>query len=175
MCRSWFYVCLVGLTLYHFPVAFAKPFSELWVEKGTLLEPRAIGAHHISIGLSTELVHSASDQWQLAARYRLGRLESGVDNASIFGAGIQGRYLPHRRLEFSLSVETVYLTSHEFTKDNKKRDMGGPIQFLSQAGIAFALFEDFWLGYQIAHMSNADLYSKNPGLDLHQLVLKYKF
>lgn len=47
------------------------------------------------------------------------------------------------------------------------RDFGGPIEFVSHAGFDVRLSHGLAVGYRIQHMSNAGLYDRNPGLNMH--------
>jgi len=54
-------------------------------------------------------------------------------------------------------------------------DMGGFLQFTSSIGIHWKITEQFELGYDYQHTSNAGLYSDNDGLDMHAFTAAYSF
>jgi len=68
-------------------------------------------------------------------------------------------------------ISAALLSQHEFGREN----FGGPIQFVSHAGITFKLGANLGVGYRFQHMSNASIYKRNPGLELHLLELSYFF
>lgn len=67
-------------------------------------------------------------------------------------------------------LRPTWLFQDEFGKD----DYGGPIQFASHAGVTLKL-GSFTLSYRFQHLSNANLYDENPGLDLHLFGLGMRF
>jgi lipid A 3-O-deacylase PagL len=94
------------------------------------------------------------------------------------GAGFIGAVGPSLVLQGAgagISIEggilATVISQHEF----EQKDLGGPFQFTSHVGIAFALGRHLGVGYHFQHMSNADIYDQNPGLDLHALELRYRF
>jgi hypothetical protein len=68
-------------------------------------------------------------------------------------------------------VSAAFLSKHKFGREN----FGGPIQFVSHVGISFKLGTHLGVGYRFQHMSNASIYNRNPGLELHVLELSYFF
>jgi len=73
--------------------------------------------------------------------------------------------------EIIASSGPAYLSEHEF----KHRDLGGSFQFMSAIGFDFEVVDDWTFGYRFRHISNAGIYEKNPGLDLHLITLAYGF
>jgi hypothetical protein len=65
----------------------------------------------------------------------------------------------------------AYLSRYRFAD----KHLGGNLQFISHLGIEYLLQPELGLGYRVQHMSNADLYPENPGVDLHLLQLSYHF
>ena len=49
--------------------------------------------------------------------------------------------------------------------DNDSKDLGGPIQFRSGMELAYELDNDYRVGLNFSHMSNASLYESNPGVE----------
>jgi hypothetical protein len=68
-------------------------------------------------------------------------------------------------------ISAAFLSEHQFGREN----FGGPIQFVSHVGIGFKLGGNLGVGYRFQHMSNASIYKRNPGLELHMLELSYFF
>ena len=54
-------------------------------------------------------------------------------------------------------------------------NFGIPFQFTSHAGLNWEIGGQFGVGYRYQHLSNAHLSNHNPGLNLHGLVLSYRF
>jgi len=54
-------------------------------------------------------------------------------------------------------------------------DFGGIFQFTSHIGLSYLFTEHFGIGYRFQHMSNANIYDENPGLDMQMFILKYRF
>ena len=50
-------------------------------------------------------------------------------------------------------------------------DFGIPFQFTSHAGLNWEIGGHFGVGYRYQHMSHTHLSDRNPGLNLHGLVL----
>ncbi len=53
--------------------------------------------------------------------------------------------------------------------------LGGTFQFVNYIGILFRLHSKWSLNYRFQHMSNADIYTENPGLDFHFFEASYRF
>jgi hypothetical protein len=68
-------------------------------------------------------------------------------------------------------ISAAFLSEHKFDREN----FGGPIQFVSHVGISFKLGDNLGVGYRFQHMSNASIYKRNPGLELHLLEVSYFF
>lgn len=75
-----------------------------------------------------------------------------------------------RGLALECGFRPAWLVRHHFGTD----DFGGPLQFASHVGLAFEL-GPLILSYRLQHMSNAHLFKKNPGLDLHLIGLGMRF
>ncbi|HYG22391.1 MAG TPA: acyloxyacyl hydrolase [Verrucomicrobiae bacterium] len=79
------------------------------------------------------------------------------------------------RDDFPLSFETgsspTYISRHHFGN----RDFGGPFQFTTHAGLNWDVTGHVRFGYRYQHMSNAGIYRRNPGVNIHMLSLSYRF
>ncbi len=75
-----------------------------------------------------------------------------------------------------LPAEMIWLADHEFGhRGNGFKDYGGPFQFVTGIGLGYAITKNWLIGYQYEHMSNANMYEQNPGLDTHTLHIEYRF
>lgn len=70
---------------------------------------------------------------------------------------------PWKRLSFMAAVRPAFLEDHIFGQEN----LGGEIQFTEEIGLNVALTRYLSIGYRFQHLSNANLYQNNPGLDFH--------
>jgi hypothetical protein len=70
-----------------------------------------------------------------------------------------------------MGINPTYISKHQFGRD----DLGGAIQFTSHIGIDFHVTRQWAIGYRLQHMSNAGLYSPNPGVNIHMLEVGYRF
>lgn len=73
-------------------------------------------------------------------------------------------------LEFEVGFRPTWLTRDKFGNDN----FGGGLQFSSHAGVALNLGRVV-VSYRFQHLSNADVYDENDGLDLHLVGLGFRF
>lgn len=55
------------------------------------------------------------------------------------------------------------------------KDYGGPWQFVGKLGASYQLSSLWQFGYAYVHMSNGNLYDKNPSFNGHSLFAKYQF
>lgn len=78
--------------------------------------------------------------------------------------------LPGGRWALDGGLRPAWLFRDKFGKD----DYGGPVQFASHVGVTLHLGQ-FALSYRFQHLSNANLYDKNSGLDLHLFGLGMRF
>jgi hypothetical protein len=72
---------------------------------------------------------------------------------------------PNGKWEIELGSRAGYLSRYRFDQIN----LGGNFQFISHLGILTRLSPNFGLGYLFQHISNANIYDHNPGLNLHML------
>lgn len=75
---------------------------------------------------------------------------------------------PWKRVAFMAAVRPAFLEDHIFGKEN----LGGEIQFTEEIGINVTLTKYISIGYRFQHLSNANLYDNNPGLDFHALEVR---
>jgi hypothetical protein len=119
-------------------------------------------------------------QWDLGSRWTFGTflegnagaLTGGGDTGLVVSAG-GGFYFDgfNDLLEISFGLNPTYISEDQFGEE----DFGGPIQFTSYINLNITFAKHFMIGYRLQHMSNAGLYSANPGVNLHMVVLGYRF
>ena len=112
--------------------------------------------------------------WFLSTRINLsaGALRGGGDTGFIGSAGPSITLsMVQDRIFLDGGISAALLSEHKFGQEN----FGGPIQFISHVGISFKLSDNLGVGYRFQHMSNASIYNRNPGLELHMFELSYFF
>lgn len=112
--------------------------------------------------------------WFLSTRINLsaGALRGGGDTGFIGSAGPSITLsMVQDRIFLDGGISAALLSEHKFGQEN----FGGPIQFISHVGISFKLGANLGVGYRFQHMSNASIYDRNPGLELHMFELSYFF
>lgn len=115
-----------------------------------------------------------SSGWELTTGLNInaGILRAAHDNGFI---GSVGPILAFRkttsRLLLTLGFRLALLDDYEFGDEQ----LGGALAFIEEVGLSYCLGWNLEAGYQFRHMSNADIYGHNPGLDLHVFELKYTF
>lgn len=98
---------------------------------------------------------------------------SGGGNLGIIasiGPGI-GFGIGKNKIHLDIGSAVTFLSIHKFGIEN----FGGNFQFKSYIRISFNLFKDFNLGYRFQHMSNAEIFDDNPGLNLNMIKLGYSY
>lgn len=122
---------------------------------------------------SMRLSFSFSDDWVAQSYWEMsaGRLTNDEIEALVFTAG---PVMVIRKREQPWSIEIgsrpTIISDHTFGKV----DYGGPFQFTSHAGIGWR-FRELELAYRIQHMSNASIYKRNDGLDIHVVEVGWRF
>ena len=116
--------------------------------------------------------------WQFASTWRLegfleanaGVLRGGAESAFVGSAGPGIKFSGFgEKIDIPLGVNATYISDHTFGDDN----FGGPIQFTSHIGLNYNFSRHFMMGYRLQHMSNAGIYSPNPGVNIHMLAIGY--
>jgi hypothetical protein len=75
------------------------------------------------------------------------------------------------RLVVKAGVSPTFISKDRFGDE----DLGGPVQFTSHIGLSAGVYRGLRVGYRFQHMSNAGLYDRNPGLNLHMLEVGWAF
>lgn len=105
--------------------------------------------------------------WDLTAGYWSGR----QDDSGFLAVGPVLTVHPGGPWRWSLGVQPTLISSHH----DDGRDLGGPFQFTSHLGVAWAPPGALVLGLRAQHTSNARLYDSNPGVDIVALEAGYRF
>lgn len=108
-----------------------------------------------------------SAQWDVSLGYWEGR----ENDSGFFTIGPVFEIQAAKTWYWRLGVQPTLISSHE----DAGRDLGGPFQFTSHLGLAWAPPGALVLGVRVQHTSNARLYSSNPGVDTLSLEAGYAF
>lgn len=107
-------------------------------------------------------------RWEASAGWLHDESKEGV-------VGATGPVIEMRYKNFPLTLEGgVYLSAlsqYQFPE----RDLGGWFEFTDHLGVNWHMRKQFTIGWRYQHMSNAGIYSKNPGLNLQMLSATYNF
>ncbi len=76
---------------------------------------------------------------------------------------------PLERFRLVAAFRPAFLEDHVFGKEN----LGGSIQFTEEVGLDFVVLKSLIVGYRFQHISNANIYSHNPGVDLHVFEIRW--
>ena len=117
---------------------------------------------------------SLAPDWSLGTYLELnaGILDGGGDTAFVgsIGPGLNLKAFDNRLVVLG-GINPTFISEDTFGDE----DFGGPFQFTSHIGISLRPIRPLSIGYRFQHMSNAGIYSKNPGLNLHMLEVAYYF
>ena len=113
-------------------------------------------------------------EWHLQTRLDLsaGWLGDSSQNAAVFTLG-PTVILKQERWPVSLEGGVSPSMLSNYTFENK--DFGMYFQFTSHVGLNWDFAKHWRLSYRFQHMSNADLATPNPGLNMHMLGLSFLF
>jgi hypothetical protein len=104
----------------------------------------------------------------------VGVLDGGGDTGVAGSVGFEfvfsraGRDCP---FELRAGSALTLISDHEYGDE----DLGGPVQFTHHISLHYWFLENLSAMARIQHMSNAWIYSENPGLDMVTLGLIYRF
>ena len=109
-----------------------------------------------------------STRWTMFGGVLMGGGEQGAVGGSglefVFGFGDTG-------LEMRLGSALTLISDYTYGEE----DLGGTIQFTSHIGLDYWFLENWSATARVQHMSNASIYSDNPGVDIVMLGLRYQF
>jgi len=112
--------------------------------------------------------------WEV--RWRLGGSAGALRGAGDLGfittltSGLALK-IPSWRLILDGGVGGALISKWEFGR----QDIGGPFQFIAHGGVGVQLPWNMVVGWRFHHMSDATIYGKSRGVDLHMLEVSYAF
>lgn len=89
---------------------------------------------------------------------------------STTGPSVAFTYWPWR-LTFEVGTGAAYVSDEKYGD----QDFGGPVQIVGHGGFSYHFPGHMVLGWRFHHFSDAGIYGKNRGVDLHFLELSYHF
>ena len=104
----------------------------------------------------------------------VGVLEGGDDAGLVGQLGFEFVFSSARRscpFEIRAGSALTLISEHEYGDD----DFGGPVQFAHHISLYYWLMDELSLMARLQHMSNAGLYSENPGLDMVMIGMICRF
>lgn len=108
--------------------------------------------------------------WQLHAT--AGMLSAAGKNALLVAIGPALTWKKSGgRIALTGGFNFAYVSRYEFGNAH----IGGPVQFFSHFAVECLITQDFGVGYHFQHLSNADIYYHNPGMNLHSISISYYF
>jgi hypothetical protein len=112
--------------------------------------------------------------WQLATAVEMnaGALHGGGDTAFVGSAGPALSLLSPAKTFVLLAGINPTVISEDNIGDE---ELGGPLQFTSHIGLSYTIQQRLIFGYRYQHMSNAGIYSANPGVNMHMLEIGFRF
>jgi hypothetical protein len=167
------------ITLFSAPLVLADDSSSGWLKAGLRSGPSDDNGVDF-IQYEAFAIYRLPWQWPGPGHWRWSmRLEGTA--AILRGAGKSGLVSslgpvlaltsPQGRWTIDGGSSAAGLSRYRFGGKN----LGGRVQFITHLGIEYLLQPRLGVGYRLQHMSNADLYPKNPGVDLHLLQISYHF
>lgn len=103
-----------------------------------------------------------------------GILDGGGDTGVVGSVGFEFVFSRARGkcpLELRAGSALTLISAHKYGDE----DLGGPVQFTHHISLHYWFLENLSALARVQHMSNAEIYSKNPGLDMMMLGLIYRF
>lgn len=166
--------CMILLWLPGVAVAAQRPGWEFGLRGGMdatgVEESYSAGELYLLRDLPWKVEHG---QQALMARIDIGAgiLEAAGDHGGWFAAGADLVWLLGcGAIEIEAGFRPTWLAEHIYGND----DFGGDLQFASHGGIAVNLAQ-LMVSYRYQHISNASIYKKNGGLDLHLFGVGFRF
>jgi hypothetical protein len=128
---------------------------------------------HSAPWLQSHLLGFASEHhwqalWDVTVAYWDG---SESDNGFLAIGPVFEWQKPQQPWRVSLGVQPTLISSH----NGNGKDLGGPFQFTSHLGVAWAPADALVLGLRVQHTSNASLYDENPGVDMVSTEVGFRF
>ena len=124
------------------------------------------------MGLPWERKYSSGWELRWQLRGTAGALR-GAGNTGFITTLTSGLALrkPSWRLILDGGVGGALISKWEFGR----QDIGGPFQFIAHGGVGVQVTRNIVVGWRFHHMSDATIYGKSRGVDLHMLEVSYYF
>lgn len=159
--------------------AAATDISSVRGRTGTLYDFDGIDARSLAVTLEPDdwpaIFRRDGDMHYEVGILRLPRVDRGDD---LYGAhfGPAWHFAPESLAPYAfveLGVGATWLSGRHI----RARDLGSRLHFVAQAMLGFrsAQTSRWHAGVRVRHTSNADLVSPNPGFDVIQLEIGYRF
>ena len=167
------------ITLFTF-ASVARGADQQWVEFGARLgfskDVKGENFNQLEIATAYRLPSSwmLDEGWIIESRINAsaGALHGGGDTAAIVTLGPGLAWVsPSQQYIVEVGITPTLLSKHEFGE----ADFGGKFQFTSFVGVNGRIGERIAATLRVQHMSNAAIYSPNPGLDQTMLGIHYRF
>ena len=119
-------------------------------------------------------------EWQLGDSLNLGTrataaasvLDGGGDTGLLGALGLELVFgLGESPFEIRVGSQGTLMSRYKYGDE----DFGGAFQFTTYIGMDYRLLERLNASARVQHMSNAGIYSKNPGVNFVMLGLRYAF
>lgn len=104
----------------------------------------------------------------------LGILDGGGETGGVGSLGMDFVFSPageHLPLELRAGSALTLISEHEYGDE----DLGGPVQFTHHISLYYWFLENLSALARVQHMSNAGIYSENPGVNMIMLAMLYRF
>lgn len=161
------------------PPAAATEISSVRARVGTLYDFDGIHTRSLAITLEPDdwpaIFRRDGDMHYEVGLLRLPRVDRGDDLYGVHFAPVwhfaPEVLAPHAFIE--LGIGATWLSGRHI----RARDLGSRVHFAAQALLGFrpARASRWHAGLRLRHTSNADLVSPNPGFDVIQLEIGYRF
>ncbi|MFZ7125920.1 MAG: acyloxyacyl hydrolase [Desulfobacterales bacterium] len=158
------------------PLVHAQPAWDVAAQYGFDATAHEEYFHYygLSVGMEYERYWQWGNGWSLDPGFSVnpGVLHAGGEDGFIVTAGPRLELnFPGDWLTLSGSVRAGALSEDEYGR----MDIGGWFTFAEDIGIRVNLGRSLSAGYLFQHISNAEIYADNPGVDLHMLEIRYRF
>lgn len=113
-----------------------------------------------------------SKQWKLDYLGGLGKITTETGNSQMMFSGVGLRWLLPKRIRLLIDGKLLRLSEHRFEGSQARaKDYGGNFQFSTSVSLLIPFNQRVSVGYRLQHMSNADMYPHNPGMNSHSLLI----
>jgi hypothetical protein len=158
------------------PAASAEVGVDLGVQYGFDADSGEEFFHYYGLAGAVE----SKDFWEWGSGWSVdqgltltaGGLHAGSDDG--FFAAIGPRIdlnLPGGWLTVTASVRAGGMTDHRYGDE----DLGGWFTFAEDIGVRWNISPEVSVGYLFQHISNANVYDENPGVEFHIIEVRYHF